>query len=392
MVAFRHIHEGQIRAEIYHGSGRENHANKFRDADVVITTYETLRSEWAASKGTSPLYSWKWLRVVLDEGKQNLVHSRTFLILTNLTAAHHIRNRSKQAFQSVCELTSRYRWCLTGTPIHNSLDDYGALLSFIRVFPFVEKSNFMSWIVKPVEEKHKLGVERLQGLIRATCLRRTKQKTLSSDKLKLPPRSEKIHDVHLHWDDQVLYDTVRRFNAEIAAGSEQRPEKDSLPKGKEKNILLLINSLRLICDHGEQLLPEAVKRRSEESSIASIASFASEMQQVYHGRCSVCEGELDDSVAQADGQDSICVNCATSEQGSSNTNLQADFLGKKGFSDSQLARSQSSGSAKLCYRPSAKVLALLGNLEQERTTAGGNRRQRKRHVTTPSLLEKITSS
>jgi SNF2 family DNA or RNA helicase len=281
---------------------------------------------------------------------------------------------------------------LTGTPIHNSLDDYGALLSFIRVFPFVEKSNFMSWIVKPVEEKHKLGVERLQGLIRATCLRRTKQKTLSSDKLKLPPRSEKIHDVHLHWDDQVLYDTVRRFNAEIAAGSEQRPEKDSLPKGKEKNILLLINSLRLICDHGEQLLPEAVKRRSEESSIASIASFASEMQQVYHGRCSVCEGELDDSVAQADSQDSICVNCATSEQGSSNTNLQADFLGKKGFSDSQLARSQSSGSAKLCYRPSAKVLALLGNLEQERTTAGGNRRQRKRHVTTPSLLEKITSS
>jgi SNF2 family DNA or RNA helicase len=278
---------------------------------------------------------------------------------------------------------------LTGTPIHNSLDDYGALLSFIRVFPFVEKSNFMSWIVKPVEEKHKLGVERLHGLIRATCLRRTKQKTLSSDKLTLPPRSEKIHEVHLHCDDQVLYDTVRRLNAEIAVGLEKRPEKDSLLKGKEKNILLLINSLRLICDHGEQLLPEAVKRRSEESSIASIAS---EMQQVYHGRCSVCEGELDDSVAQADSQDSICVNCATSEQGSSNTNLQADFQDQKGFSASQSARSQSSGSAKLCYRPSAKVLALLGNLEQERTTAGGNRRQRKRHVTTPSLLEKITSS
>jgi SNF2 family DNA or RNA helicase len=392
VVSFRHIYEGQIRVEIYHGSGRENRANQFRDADIIITTYETLRFEWAASKGTSLLYSWKWLRVVLDEGKQSLVHSRTFLIITNVTTAHHIRNRSKQAFQSVCELTSRYRWCLTGTPIHNSLDDYGALLSFIRVFPFVEKSKFMSWIVRPVEEKHKLGVERLQGLIRATCLRRTKQKTLSSDKLKLPPRSEKIHEVHLNWNDQVLYDTVRKFNAEIAAGLEKRPEKDSLPNGKEKNILLLINSLRLICDHGQQLLPEAMKRRMEESSIASITSFASEMQQAYHGRCSVCEGELDDSVARASGQYSMCANCATLEQELSNTKLQADSLGRKGFSSSESGSPESSSSTEVCYQPSAKVLALLGNLEQERTAAGADRRPRKRHVTTPPLLGKITSS
>jgi SNF2 family DNA or RNA helicase len=250
----------------------------------------------------------------------------------------------------------------------------------------------MFWIIKPVEEKHQLGVERLRGLIRATCLRRTKQKTLCSDKLKLPPRSEKVHEVHLHRDDQVLYDDVRRFNAEIAAGLEKRSEKDLLHKGKENNILLLINSLRLICDHGEQLLPEAVKRRMEESSIASVASFASEMQQVYHGRCSICEGELNERVAQADSQDSICVNCATSEQGSSTTNMQVDTLGKKGLSASQPASFEESGSAKPCYRPSAKVLALLGNLEHERAATGKIRRPRKRYVTTPLPLEIMPSS
>jgi SNF2 family DNA or RNA helicase len=132
---------------------------------------------------------------------------------------------------------------LTGTPIHNSLNDYGALLSFIRVFPFIEKSNFMSWIIKPVEEKQKLGIKRLHGLIRATCLRRTKEKTLSSNKLILPPHSEKIHEVYLYYNNQVLYNTVRRLNTEIAMGLEKWPEKDSLLKGKEKNILLLINSL-----------------------------------------------------------------------------------------------------------------------------------------------------
>ncbi|KAH6717629.1 SNF2 family N-terminal domain-containing protein, partial [Leptodontidium sp. MPI-SDFR-AT-0119] len=339
----QHIHEGQIRVGVYHGPNRESLANKFRETDVVITTYETLRSEWAspASEGARPLYSWKWLRVVLDEGKQSLVHSRTFIFPTDFTAAHHIRNRSKQAFQSVCELTSCYRWCLTGTPIHNSLDDYGALLSFVRVFPFVQKPNFMSWIVRPVEEKHILGVERLQGLIRATCLRRTKQKTLTGDKRELPRRSEEIHEVHLHEDDQVLYDTFRRMSAEIAAGLGKRPGESYSPKGKDKNILLLINCLRLICDHGEQLLPEAAKKTMEESSVAS---FASEMQQVYHSRCSVCEGEIDDCVAGAEGQDSICVNCATSEQGSSNTNLRADLPDRKSLSASQSAGSERSGS------------------------------------------------
>ncbi|KAL5326165.1 hypothetical protein ACEPPN_007303 [Leptodophora sp. 'Broadleaf-Isolate-01'] len=247
----------------------------------------------------------------------------------------------------------------------------------------------MSWIVRPVEEKHILGVERLQGLIRATCLRRTKQKTLTGDKRELPRRSEEIHEVHLHEDDQVLYDTFRRMSAKIAAGLGKRLGESHSPKGKDKNILLLINCLRLICDHGEQLLPEAAKKTMEESSVAS---FASEMQQVYHGRCSVCEGEIDDCVAGAEGQDSICVNCATSEQGSSNTNLQADLPDRKSLSASQSAGSERSGSAKICYRPSAKVLALLGNLEQERAAAVASRGPRKRHVTTPSMLEKVTSS
>jgi hypothetical protein len=69
MVAFRHIHEGQIRFKLYYGSGRVSLANQFQDADIVVTTYETLRAEWVAPETTRPLFSWRWLRVVLDEGK-----------------------------------------------------------------------------------------------------------------------------------------------------------------------------------------------------------------------------------------------------------------------------------------------------------------------------------
>ncbi len=68
-MKFRHIHEENIRVITYHGSNRESLADQFRDADIVITTYETLRTEWAVKEGTRPLFTWKWLRVVLDEGK-----------------------------------------------------------------------------------------------------------------------------------------------------------------------------------------------------------------------------------------------------------------------------------------------------------------------------------
>lgn len=53
----------------YHGSKRSSLVNEVLDADVVITTYETVRMEWADQSGTRPLQCVRWLRVVLDEGK-----------------------------------------------------------------------------------------------------------------------------------------------------------------------------------------------------------------------------------------------------------------------------------------------------------------------------------
>lgn len=41
-------------------------ANELHNFDVVLTTYDTLRSDWAAS---GPLYSRTWARIILDEGK-----------------------------------------------------------------------------------------------------------------------------------------------------------------------------------------------------------------------------------------------------------------------------------------------------------------------------------
>lgn len=65
----RHIHKNQVKAATYHGPKRESYFSDFVDTDIVITTYETVRSDFTAPDGTRPLHSWPWLRIVLDEGK-----------------------------------------------------------------------------------------------------------------------------------------------------------------------------------------------------------------------------------------------------------------------------------------------------------------------------------
>ncbi|KAF2191078.1 hypothetical protein K469DRAFT_746516 [Zopfia rhizophila CBS 207.26] len=139
----RHIRRRKMRVAVYHGSTRRGLSASFKNHDIILTTYETLRSEWVAN---GAIYSENWYRLILDE-------------------AHHIRNRSSQIFKAACAIDSRYRWCLTGTPIHNSLDDYGALLSFIRVPPFTEKTMFDFWITSPIRHARPYSMRRLQDLL-----------------------------------------------------------------------------------------------------------------------------------------------------------------------------------------------------------------------------------
>ncbi|KAF2647161.1 hypothetical protein K491DRAFT_644351 [Lophiostoma macrostomum CBS 122681] len=229
----QHVHHDQLKTALYHGSSRHTLTESLFNHDVVLTTYETLRAE-LESKG--PLYEGQWERVILDE-------------------AHHIRNRNSQIFAAACSVKAHYRWCLTGTPVHNSLDDYGALLSFTGVSGLTEKRMFDSWIAKPIQENKSEGFARLQALVRATCLRRTKASI--GDALNLPPRHEVIEKVNLHPKDQELYDFFKIRAAKLAAGTRvSNPANASHEQGQDGSVLSSLNFLRLICNHGETLLPE----------------------------------------------------------------------------------------------------------------------------------------
>ncbi|KAI1352030.1 SNF2 family N-terminal domain-containing protein [Xylaria sp. FL0043] len=294
-----HIREGQISLIIYHGQGRQKEFQKSMNYDIVLTTYETLRSDWE-KKG--PLFSANWDRIVLDE-------------------AHKIRNYTSKAFNAVFSLSAQKRWCLTGTPIQNSLADFGALLLFVRVPPFDQKGVFARVVEKPLEAKEVGSLDRLRKLIAATTLRRTKANHATS--LELPRKIERLEMIELSEKDRRLYEFFKRRSYLIATW--EKPTTGW--KGKKKtvwgggyrgsNIIILICLLRLICNHGEALLPEAaIKawRNKDENAIDW------EMLESGVNKCIGCDTEVDslDAVESTIGELAcghvVCLDCAARSQ------------------------------------------------------------------------------
>ncbi|KAJ5826599.1 Helicase C-terminal [Penicillium robsamsonii] len=308
----RHFRPGQIRTAVFHGPHRRKLISGLLNHDIVITTYDTLRSEWSSRTENSVLFSnpQGWARVVLDEDP-----------------AHHIRSHTSQIFQATCRLHARYRWCLTGTPIHNGLDDYAALISFVGVPPFTGPygtTAFATWLKNPIHThgENTLGIKRLRKLIAATCLRRTKNHV--QDQLKLTLRVEKEQLVELGSEERSLYDFFKFRASSLVVGNLTR--RSQVDKARWGTMLSLIGLLRLTCNHGEQLLP-AVATDLYHSRTLSVMNF---------------QGDANDF--ELEGLDDPPIS------------LTPDF---------PLAPNPPNEAIKANYRPSSKVNALLQNLQNE---------------------------
>lgn len=149
----------KLRVCVYHGPGRTKFDSSLKDYDVVITTYGTLSSEHAAVNEVPSrrgLFSVYWYRVILDE-------------------AHTIKNRNAKATQAAYALNAHYRWCLTGTPLQNNLDELQSLIRFLRIKPYDDLASWRDQITRPLTNgRGGLAIKRLQVYLKAFMKRRTK--------------------------------------------------------------------------------------------------------------------------------------------------------------------------------------------------------------------------
>ncbi|KAL8753221.1 MAG: hypothetical protein Q9184_005487 [Pyrenodesmia sp. 2 TL-2023] len=151
----------RLRVCVHHGPQRTKRFEDLRKYDVVITTYQILVSEHGSSSEREDgpkagCFGLHWYRVILDE-------------------AHTIKNRNAKATQACCALHAEYRWCLTGTPMQNNLDELQSLIKFLRIKPYNDLAVWRDQITRPMSQgRGGIAMRRLQYYLKAFMKRRTK--------------------------------------------------------------------------------------------------------------------------------------------------------------------------------------------------------------------------
>jgi len=161
---------------IFYGPRRKKDIEYLKKYDIILTSYHTLVSDNKkrfSTTSTSTLQKIKWYRVIIDE-------------------ANTIKNRETAVFKEVNNLDCTYRWCLTGTPIENSLWDIFSLLYFIRVYGSIDNLYFKLNIVDPItkqdnEEKKRNAFNRLKATLLPVLLQRKKTSLINGEPIiKIP--------------------------------------------------------------------------------------------------------------------------------------------------------------------------------------------------------------
>lgn len=202
--------DAKLQVLVYHGGNRTKSPDALAKYDVVLTTYAIVTNELpkqplaeddddklkdrdrygissefamekkhkkssvskkskkgkkdvdvnALDKNCGTLARVTWSRVVLDESQT-------------------IKNHRTQVARACCSLRAKRRWCLSGTPIQNSIDELFSYFRFLRYDPYNDYKTFVSTIKGPIARDSIVGYQKLQLVLRNILLRRTKGDSIS---------------------------------------------------------------------------------------------------------------------------------------------------------------------------------------------------------------------
>ncbi|CBI35366.3 unnamed protein product, partial [Vitis vinifera] len=243
--------EAKLSVCLYHGGSRTKDPVELAKYDVVLTTYSIVTNEVpkqplvdddegdernGEKKGIDsssidydcgPLARVGWFRVILDE-------------------AQTIKNHRTQVARACCSLRAKRRWCLSGTPIQNAIDDLYSYFRFLKYDPYAVYKSFYNTIKVPISRNSVHGYKKLQAVLRAIMLRRTKGTLIDGTPIiNLPPKTICLSKVDFSSEERAFYskleaDSRSQFKEYAAAGTVNQ---------NYANILLMLLRLRQACDH-----------------------------------------------------------------------------------------------------------------------------------------------
>jgi superfamily II DNA or RNA helicase len=226
-----------LKVIILYGPQRRKLFPHIPHADIVLTSFALLQRDIAELK------KHEFQLVALDE-------------------AQHIKNPSAKVSQAACELRSRHRLCLSGTPVENNLGELWSLFRFLMPGFLGPLERFRRNYQNPIEKDDD---EERRGFLRARLgpliLRRTKDQVATE----LPPKTILVHPVDLNSAQRDLYETVR-------ATMDKHVRDAIAARGLEQSQFAILDALlklRQICCHPSllKLQSEAVRKAKRSAKL-----------------------------------------------------------------------------------------------------------------------------
>ncbi|ODQ51753.1 hypothetical protein SAICODRAFT_8683 [Saitoella complicata NRRL Y-17804] len=318
---------------LYYGTAREKlTVEKICEYDVVLSSYGVLESAFRKQnqgfkrkdgvfKEDSLIHAVPFHRVILDE-------------------AHNIKDRSCNTAKSVFALKAEKKWCLSGTPLQNRVNELFSLLRFLELRPyslyfckkckckslhwrFPDKRHcqdcghrpmdhtcwFNAELLKPIQlhgadGEGLVAFKKLHKLMKRVMLRRTKVER--ADDIGLPPRVVVVRRDVFNEEEEDLYDSLyndskRKFSTYVAANT---------VLNNYANIFQLITRMRQMADHPALVLNRAgtaaegaagfVCRICDEEATDAIKS------RCHHVFCRVCVSEYVEGAFEEHPECPVC--------------------------------------------------------------------------------------
>lgn len=193
------------------------------EADIVLTTYETLR-DLQFSLGKE-----HWSMMICDE-------------------AQKIKTPSALVTRAALAMNADFKIACTGTPVENSLTDLWCLFDFIQSGLLGSLKEFNKVYKRPIEDDEDDEIrEKLKSLIEPQTLRRMK-----SDVAALPPKTER---------DDCKQIPLSRLQRDLYSGLMASYSKK--PASERGTAMLgALHQLRMICAHPLQIDPRQPREES----------------------------------------------------------------------------------------------------------------------------------
>jgi superfamily II DNA or RNA helicase len=202
----------KLRVLDHTGTSRLKSAEHFKDFEIVLTTYGTMRRDILMLKDAS------FDTVILDE-------------------AQAIKNASTGSAKAARLLQGDYKLALTGTPVENHIGELWSLFEFLNPGLLGTSSAFNAGL----GEMNGTSREVLRRALRPFILRRTKDQVAKD----LPPKLEQTIYCEMEKEQKKIYDELRSYYRQTLLA---RIDSDGIQKSKMHVLEALLRLRQAACD------------------------------------------------------------------------------------------------------------------------------------------------